>query len=357
MTKQIIKNMSCLLGILLLVAEAGAQPACRTQELQRLFVTTKVDSKTLREGYNYPSANGAELVVRVKDNAVDHIGLKLFSADVRELDKTPVFDFLERYFLQLKYPPTVKTAQNMIRDDQFQFLKGSMQTIDKLLPTDEFSYQYDRHRYSATWQRNGETLLAVSFPVEYELISGENKIEAENHIAYDIQKTTERKGFGNYQNISDGHYISSDYSNRLYYKDGKLLISTDHPAESAANLMLCTDASAEHRLHITQVSYGFKKTVFDVPLKQWIAFCENNGCQLYFGIEDFEEAECVHAVVIAVNQTENYNHVMTVKIPTEAITLPNATIEARLYPYVPTHNVQNLFSSYRKSNPKTYVSR
>ena len=298
-----------------------------------------------------------EMTVRVKDNIVEHIGMRLFPNEIRELDKSPIFDFLERYFLQLKYPPVVKTAQNMIRDDQFRFVKGSIQTINELRTTDVFSYQFDNHRYNACWTRNGKTFLSVSFPVEYELISGENKIEAENHLIFDIQKTPEKTNGKKAPRISDDQYITSDFSNRLYYINGELVADENHPAESAANLMLSTEAIGEYRLHLTQISYGFKKTEFEVPLKQWITFCENNGCQLYFGIEDFDGSDHIDAVVIAVNQKENYNHVLTVRIPTEAIAIQQGIIHARLYPYVPTHNVANLFSSYRKSNPKTFVSK
>lgn len=357
MKKQTITFASCVLVLLLLATSAHAQCSFRTEELKRLVSTLKIDPKSLEEGENYQSVNGIGMIIRVKGNVIDHVGMRVFSSDLRKLDNSPIFDFLERYFLQLKYPPVVKTAQNMIRDDQFNFIKGSIHTINELQPTDEFSYHFDRHRYTASWTRNGKDILSVSFPVEYELISGENKIEAENHLAFDIQKTPEKANGRNARRISDNQYITSDFSNRLYYIDGELVASEYHPAESAANMMLSTEASGEYRLHLTQISYGFKKTEFEVPLKQWITFCENSGCQLYFGIEDFDGSEFVDAVVIAVNSTENYNHVLTVKIPTEAIANQQGVIHARMYPYVPTHNVANLFSSYRKSNPKTFVNK
>ena len=62
-------------------------------------------------------------------------GLRLFSPEIKEAapkTQVVVMDFLERYFLQLKNPPQ---AKNMIRDDQFKFLTGSLETVEKLLPT------------------------------------------------------------------------------------------------------------------------------------------------------------------------------------------------------------------------------
>lgn len=112
-----------------------AQSSFRTNELKRLAKSIGVDSATIREGYNYPTVQGCYLVVRMQDNIIHHLGMRLFSADIRQLDDSPVFDFLERYFLQLKFPPPAKTASLMIRDDKFKFEKGDLQTIDRLLPT------------------------------------------------------------------------------------------------------------------------------------------------------------------------------------------------------------------------------
>ena len=343
-----------ILGVALML-KASAQVNYRTAELQRLSKLLAVDEATLKDGYNYLTVNGQQVIVTVKGNTVNHIGLRLFGESTRNLDNTPVFDFLERYFLQLKYPPMVKTAQKMISDDQFQFVKGSLKTVDDIRPTDGFGFNYDKRQYTASWNRDGQPLLTVSFPVEYELISGENKIEAENNLLADI-KRTEVKDV-TCKTAHDSHYINENFSNRLYYQKGELVSSVRHPAESVSNILLSLKAKGQYDLKVTQVSYGFKKTVFNVPLRQWIAFCQNSGCVLYVGIEDISEKGEVSAVVLAVNEAENYNHVLTVTIPQETIHDKKGSLNARLYPYVPTHNVKSLFAEFRKSNPKTFVAK
>ena len=343
-----------ILGVALML-KASAQVNYRTAELQRLSKLLAVDQATLKDGYNYLTVNGQQVIVTVKGNTVNHIGLRLFGESTRNLDNTPVFDFLERYFLQLKYPPMVKTAQKMISDDQFQFVKGSLKTVDDIRPTDGFGFHYDKRQYTASWNRDGQPLLTVSFPVEYELISGENKIEAENNLLADI-KRTEVKDV-TCKTAHDSHYINENFSNRLYYQKGELVSSVRHPAESVSNILLSLKAKGQYDLKVTQVSYGFKKTVFNVPLRQWIAFCQNSGCVLYVGIEDISEKGEVSAVVLAVNEAENYNHVLTVTIPQETIHDKKGSLNARLYPYVPTHNVKSLFAEFRKSNPKTFVAK
>ncbi len=337
------------------IFQVMAQTRFRTQELERLAASVSLDAQSLPEGWSHPTASDIRLTVHKEDKTIDHIGLCLFSDELRSVGKSPIFDFLERYFLQLKFPPKSKTLSNMIRDDQFRFIMGTLENVNSLEPSDVFSYSYDNHRYEASWSRNGTTQLAVSFPVEYELISGENKIEAEDNLQADIRRSVISQESTRQEKVNT--YISKAFSNRLYYIKGELVSDARHPVETAANMMLNQNTDGDYAIHITQLCYGFRKTEFDVPLRQWIAFCQNHGCELYFGLENTDLEGQTNCVVMAVNTAENYNHVLTVSIPHEVIEAKTGIVEARLYPYVPTHNVLNLFAAYRKSNPKTFVSR
>mgnify|MGYP006873018935 CR=1 FL=1 len=315
-----MKKTLCLIAsCMALLMPACAQTLFRTAELERLAEAMALNVELLPEGYSHPVVGGHALTVHISDHTVNHIGMFLFNDAMRSVNPSPVFNFLERYFLQLKYPQQMKTNADMIRDDQFVFTEGLLADIDKILPTDDFTYIRDNHCYLATWSRNGLTILSVKFPVVYELMSGENKIEAEKNLQADIQNTRVNNYFvqGNSTNVAT--YISNAFSNRLYETDGKLIASEKHPIETAANMMLSLQVASEEKLVITQLSYGFQQTVFTVPLRQWITFCRNQGCELYFGVENVSDQGDVYATVIAVNEAENYNHVMTVCIPAKCI--------------------------------------
>lgn len=352
MKRSILYIVICLVAFL----QASAKSTFRTAELERLARELALDIEALPDGYCHLTANGVRLTVHQTEQTIDHIGLYLFTEELRSMGKSPIFDFLERYFLQLKYPPHIKSMQNMIRDDQFIFLNGSLESVDNILLTDGFSFSYDNHRYLATWNRKDSTLLSVSFPVEYELISGENKIEAEDNLINDVRSTNVAIPEGE-PLIKKDHYLSENITNKLYLQNGMLVASAQHPAESVANMMLSLQAEGDYQISITQISYGFKKKVFEVPLRQWIAFCLSHGCELYFGVEKISDDGNFECVVMAVNAAENYNHVMTVLVPSDILEAKSGKIQARLYPYVPTHNVLNMFAAYRKSNPKTFVSK
>ena len=334
-----------------------AQITFRTSELHRLASTLKIDVEKLHDGYNYLATGNTPLVIHLQKDVLDHIGLSLFSEEMRQMSQTPVFDFLERYFLQLKYPPSEKTAAMMTRDDEFRFERGTLQTIGELLPTDNFEYHYNAHRYVASWSRNDSPLLVVSFPVEYQLMSGRSKIDAESHILNDIRQTAIVHTPDNKDAQQNDYYIVESCTNRLYFTDNHLVASDRHPAETVANMMLSTEMEDSVQLRITQVEYGFRKSIVEVDLKQWISFCRNNHCQLYFGVDNISDSGSVEAVVLAVNREENYNHVLTVTVPADVIATQQGTVEARLYSYVPTQNIRSLFGAYQKSNPKTFVTK
>lgn len=329
------------------------QASYRTAELKRLATVLSLNETVIAtDGNHFLTIADKPIVVRVIDGVVCHIGIRLFSEEMRSLDKSPIFDFLERYFLLLSYPPKSVTAITMVRDDQFRFLQGSLATVSMLQLTDGFSYSFDQNQYIAVWTRNGSALLEVAFPVEYELISGENKMESEDNIMADIRKTKIVLDKVNEKNNPSGFYLVPELSSRLYFKKGQLIVNGLRQEQSAANLMLTTAVEGDYHLAITQVSYGFKKTTAKVQLAQWISFCKSNGCLLYFGIDHIDQNGTVCGVVLAVNQTENYNHVMTVRVPMSLYDQRKGTIEAWLYPYIPTHNVRDMFAKLKSTNKK-----
>ena len=337
---------------------AMSQVSYRTSELKRLASVLSLDESAIAsDGSHYLTVANKPIVVRVSNGMVSHIGIRLFSDEMRSLEKSPILDFLERYFLQLSYPPKSVSAANMVRDDQFRFLQGSLASVFDLQPSDGFSYSFDQNLYVAVWTRNGSALLEVSFPVEYGLISGENKIEAENNIMTDIQNTAITKDIVDEKSNLSGFYLVPDLSSRLYFDKGQLIVNGLLQEQSVANLMLTTAVEGDYRLAMTQVSYGFKKTTADVSLGQWISFCKNNGCQLYFGIDHVGQDGSVNGIVLAVNQTENYNHVLTVRVPMSIYDQRKGTIEAWLYPYIPTHNVRDMFAKFKSTNRKEISNR
>lgn len=356
-------------------AQAKTAVSYRNAELKRLSAQLSLPIDSLREGYSHVKAKGYNVTVRMEQGEIENIGLSLFADEMRGAGNGLLLDFIERYALQLRMPQPDKTASLMMRDDGVVFSHGSAATFSTLKTTDAFNYTKQLGRYSCSWQRGGQTVLELSFPAEYQLLCGENKIDVDQRLERDLmltlvgdttfvqpdkaslQPTSQQQFF-----ISrGGTYLDNRLSADTYYErldNGKfrLLANASLPAESAANMMLRTATPGSYTLDIEQSLYGYETKRMSVPLKQWIAYCQQSGCQLYFGVEA-TKTDSVRAMLLAVNNTADYNHLLTFTVPLAVIDNQQGVIEAQLYSFVPMHNVRNLFGKYKKtkSKPKTYV--
>lgn len=340
----------------------NAATAYRTNELRRLVMAAKVDVEQLKEGRCTVKVANMLLSVCMVDSVICHVGRHLFPDAIRTKGNTLVLDFIERYMLQLRLPAPGRTVANMLAEDNVAFIHGNVATVDAIKKEDSFSLSMKEKRYDARWTRGGKTLLELSFPAEYMLISGQDLPEAENWVEYDI-KTASTEGMTTPKpteamltaTSQPGYFIQKGnfYGNKemngnCYYRKGEadleLVDEIAYPFESCANMMLKPVPGCEYDLRITQHLYGLKKTVFTAPLAKWVSWCHNTGCDLYFGVEDFD-SESLKAVVIAVNQMYNYNHMLVVKVPTDIIGEGRGDIDAEMYCFIATHNIGNLNSN------------
>lgn len=363
-----IKYIIIAFFLCLSLPSVSSKVGYRTNELRRLATVLHIQTDKLQVGYQRVMDRGESIVLHVnEDSEIDHIGLSLFPEYMKKMGNKVVMEFIERYMLQLQYPPSTKTPDMMMRDDNVKLTKGNLSTLKQLLPTDKFNLSCELFKYTATWQRDEKTILCITFPAEFELLRGINFIEAQQLFEGDSRKdvdftsTTSQldkkqlKGtsLANCYLYEGGYYLNKQLNANRYYienKNGKLqpLLSDEHPVESIANLMLCPEISDLRQLIITERLYGFQTKDFQLPLKQWITFCMREHCEMYFGVQEVT-ATAVKATVIAVNTAENYNHMLTLTIPFTVITDPEGVIKAQLNCYLPTHNIRNLFG---KDNSK-----
>lgn len=355
----------CLLSV-------KAEPSYRSAEIKRLVSALQLNADSLQEGWNTFALNDRQVKLLYTGGQVSFVGYDLFSDELKAVARTPIMNFLERYFLQLDYPWAERPINRMQREDRFKFETGSLATVATVRGDDAFSYVCEHNRYVATWTRDGQPILSVSFPAEHELISGENKLEAEANIEADILDAQIRRNTPvndstlsptiqqDYFIKKGGTYLNKLLTSDLYFhrKDSSYTLISDisHPLESAANMMLSTESLSPCNMKIKQIMYGYKKKNYEVPLNKWIAYCQNNGCELFYGVESFNQ-KGIKALVIAVNMAENYNHVLFVDIPLSVIGTEGGTIDAQLETFIPMHNVKNLFAkNFKTSNkqPKIY---
>lgn len=370
-----MKQLYCFTFLLLLTVAVGkAQTSLptktfRSATLQRLSTAIKMPTDKLNEGYNHFTLSGQNITAHLTAGEIDHVGLSLFPDEMKTAATTLLLNFLERYALELKMPEPNKTAALMLRDDKVTFTVGTIATFCALKGNEAFAYTKQLGRYTCTWSRGEQTVLELSFPADYQLLCGENKIEVEKHLEADLKRTlvadtsfvqpdTAALTSTAQQQFfirTGGTYLDNRLNANLYYERldttaFRLLADASFPAESCANLMLCAATPGHYTLNIEQQLYGYESKQLSVPLGQWLAYCQQTGCQLYFGVES-TTGNTVKAIVMAVNSQADYNHLLTFSVPFAVIEQQQGTIEAKLYSFVPMHNVRNLFGKYKKTKP------
>jgi hypothetical protein len=125
-------------------------------------------------------------------------------------------------------------------------------------------------------------------------------------------------------------------------EDYSPVFSSQYPDYSAANLYHGLIPDVDYRIYIEQSVYGMKTINYTLMLSQWLNYCSQLGMKIFFGIEEQRE-DGVLAIVIAQCKELGFNHLLSVVIPDKFVNDRNAVLKVRLTPYIPTHNVKDLY--------------
>lgn len=315
------------------------------------------------EGYSY---KGHPLVIRTNRwKEVEHIGYRLFSAEIRHGMPYPVYDFLERYFLELDLLTDIDKLMRLALD-KVQISNTNLNVIHTFDGSEQLKVDMlPLKKYQVTWSRSGTDILTVVFDMDYQLLSGCNAIESERNLLRDLQRYQEKDGAeqalqphhfdteGVYWQMDDGTYILNEIRHTLYYAkndagEWKLICDVAHPVWSAFNLMLSQGTDHDCNLEMVVDLYGYQEKEIDIPLKKWIRFCADQGCKSYMGIKTHGD-KMITGTLFIVNEKMGYNHMLTIELDKEVIARRGGAIRSRLYAYIPLHNVSDdYFKFYTK---------
>ena len=285
--------------------------------------------------------------------------LKLFSPEMKAVapkSQVVVMDFLERYFHEL--PNTKKTSvETKMADDKVYFRKGKISDLSQICDTMPFSINlFDRY-YEVNWIKAEEPFVTIVFPAQYDLLLGLEKDEALNQFKDAILAAPLRTGIISvpsdllqtedslYQTRGDTFELAS-LSNAIYYKkvheDFLPVFDNGHLDKSAANLFHGLISNADYRMYVEQSVYGMTTINYNIMLSQWLDYCAEWGLKVYFATEE-EREDGILALVIAQSRELGFNHLLSIVIPDKFITNKNAVLKARVSPYIPIHNVKDLY--------------
>ena len=125
----------------------------------------------------------------------------------------------------------------------------------------------------------------------------------------------------------------------------------NHLDLSAANLFHGLINKFDYRMYVEQSVFGMKTIDYTIPLNQWLNYCAEWGLKVYFAVEEVRE-DGVWGLIIAKSEELGYHHLLSVVIPDKFITDQNAVLKVRLTPYIPVHNVKDLYKKEVSNHKK-----
>lgn len=357
--------MVALLWGCLLPLFAG-QPRFATERLRGMAdvmalegLDTLAAAADYRSGYTY---NGRPLHITTNPwGEVSHIGYRLFDPGLSIVQPSPVYNFLERYLLELDLPSDISRSLRLERDQVY--VQGSLNILASLDGTEEFVIDRRPYlKYRVYWTSGGKELLSLSFNMECQLLMGCIIAEQEKNLVRDLRRTLpysvampdkpvrgELTKADDFYILHGRNYMQDHIRNDLFFrKAGErfvLVEDTEHPLQAISDILLTGQSTKDYKLDVCLDKYGYKTEGFTVTWKQWVAFCKEEGCEFFFGVKSRTD-EAIVGTFFAVNDQMGYNHMMNVTFPLSLLEGGDGQLAARLYAYIPLHNVSEKYFKF-----------
>lgn len=339
---------------------------------RRLEATAWLDTIAADGLYRAPFSHaGLPLCAEVTDGCVSHIGYAFFSPEHRMAFGTEACRFVERYALELAMPlrDDISAAERMRVDGVTATgnILSSLTTLCTDTTVSIHTLTANARTYSMSWLRGEEQLASISFPIDYDLLVGTDMDERERRLPALITSSRpcatpppplptqlHRAWQDNYYTLEAPTYLIDQLSARqFFYRDDEgtmtPIFSPRMPVESLANLLTAAVSGENYTMNIKLSKYGLKTELLTATLQQWLCFCRQSGCRLFFGIISMTDTEA-DCELLAHHAELGYNHVMRLKVPLQVIADGQGTIEARLTAYVTASRISNIFQDI---NPNT----
>lgn len=360
-----------VMGIFCFIFQLGySQVACSNKLLKEIaeqLPGVQFEKLTTSE-YTLPTiCKGKSIIVEYNEGLINHIGVKFFNREVIAQHSTPIFYFIERYFLELLLLPSndaIKTKMRMdhvhIKTNVFSManLRKGLQDIIEAVSHDFSVYvTCNNNRYSASCLVGNKLLAKIDFPVRYELITGNTKLEAENSIypALLVYKTSayaapDEVDMYAYKDslfcANEDYYVTEDIISTSYYQkmnENYIPVFDSNELEESVYNLFNADYDRGIDVEVTQNLYGGKKLSYILPLEKLMDFLRDAGCLMYTGIRKYDKST-VEGVSMAVNMELGYQHMLSFSFDKRIFEEPTEhKVKVKMYSYIPIHNVSSLF--------------
>ena len=308
---------------------------------------------------------------------VSHLGISMFSKEIKEIINEQLCNFVERFLLELVLAANEKEVLSMLDHYSIELLKngrkfgeGNVKSMKALLSEIKdpvrFALSKDDKSYSFLWEYGLQDMLAIQVPLNRELITGTNKIEADN-VLFDQLKVTNCTNLSanTVYTFDDADLSSTDgkvfvrngdtfmlgfiNENTYYKKTAKgyeLIFDENYPNESLSNLFLRNIESNQLKIHITHSMYGNYNPEYEMKLNDFICFFKNDFKVYTASFQ--KEPGVINLTVIFQNKQYNYIHLLIISTKKETVFNGNGVLTASFRSNIPQHNINSLIKDMIK---------
>jgi|GEM_PF-1244921 len=310
---------------------------------------------------------------------VSHLGISMFSKEIKAMMNVPVCNFVERFLLELALAENEQEANAklshygiLIQRNGIKFgeanVKSIVDILNEIADPVSFSLTKDDKTYTAAWKYGLQNLFTIQFPINRELITGTNKIEADNDL-FDQLKDTNCKNpladpvrpFNDADLVSDDgkvfikkgdSFVLGRINENTYYKKTpkgyELIFDEKYPTESLANLFLGNIEKDNLKIHVTHSMYGNYNPEFEMKLNDFICFFKQDF-NIYAATYQKRSGQ-LNATVIFQNKLYNYIHLLVISVKQETIFSGNGVLVASFRSNIPQHNINSVISDFMNSS-------
>lgn len=387
-----------VLTALLAAASIDAQ-TLSTDQIERtaevLGIKAQLDSLPAGQTISLRATDGQLVCIRTSPaQAVEHIGIPLFSADLRQMMPSPVYDFMEYALLNWKY----KINPNTLYLSKVIFKKGGWQSLlqNKLDECECAIDNRDNKLYVISWLHNGTEVAEVGVPVDYELLYNNSRRNIEKNFVKrlaDFQPAiTVRRhepvneadlkiyGTEGLFVIQGQSHVLDELNQNVYYVlktvyeqtdtiisdelvsmtlEGvipAIVIDPEHPAETFANYMLSEEDSVPDVIMALDFHLSnYKRPKLKIPLSRLKEFFFQEGCSLYFASSGITR-DTARGMLFVTNPGKGYNHLLSLRMPLSDLASKEPEVHAAVYLYIPPIDKSKLYGKTptKKSGAQIY---
>jgi hypothetical protein len=343
------------------------------RQLEYLHLLTNCTVPNYSATFNCPQVS-AQLSLTVEYNELaqlSHLGIALFTPEMKNLAGKPVCDFLERLFLELFLQKTDAEIRKLLEEYKIA-LNVSMRnnsyrsSLEYALAytfkeASEYVITKDSLMWTCAW-RNNQERLSLTFPANYDLILGLDKKEAEEIFNRQLRQfhcknfalTPMTIDLESLKPLNSHIYVlpsarlfTKDMNANLYFiknemQEFELIFDKNFPEESVSNLFMHLDKkSVGIKMQVFQRVYGNQASQYELELFDFLCFWKDDY-ETYTGIEKCTGQE-IALTVIFKSKYFNCFHMLYVQAAPEDFFEKKRAIKTTFYTYIPNHNIKNLY--------------